>query len=114
MQENQVPDPGKADLKSQSPADVGDVQSPPQMAAPESAGRLRNFGLATLGLALCFSAPLWDLVRFSAGSELFSYILLIPFISLYLAWPNRQKILSSSPPARGVAALFLAGGAFVL
>jgi len=67
-----------------------------------------------LGLALCFVVPLWGLIRFAAGSELYSYILLIPFISLYLVWLNRQKLPPVSRPCRGIAAGFLTVGTIVL
>jgi exosortase C (VPDSG-CTERM-specific) len=46
----------------------------------------KGFALAVGGLLLCFSWPLYDLVRFSLGNELYSHIVLIPFISLYLFW----------------------------
>lgn len=74
----------------------------------------RGFVLAALGLMLCFGVPLWNLAWFAAGSELYSYILLIPFISLYLVWPKRQNLPPVSPPARGIAAGFLTAGTAVL
>jgi exosortase C (VPDSG-CTERM-specific) len=76
--------------------------------------RLKSFALATVVLVLCFSVPLYDLIRFAAGSELYSYILLIPFISLYLVWLKRKNLPPASPPARGTAAGFLLTGAVVL
>ena len=79
-----------------------------------SARQLRSFGLVTLGLALCFGIPLWDLIRFAAGSELYSYILLVPFISLYLVWLKRGSFPTCSQPARKAAALFLTAGTVVL
>ena len=79
-----------------------------------AARRWRRFWLATLGLVLCFIFPLWNLARFAARSELYSYILLIPFISFYLVWIKRKK----SPPdflaAREMTAGFLTGGLVVL
>jgi exosortase C (VPDSG-CTERM-specific) len=58
----------------------------------------------------CFSRPLYTLVRSSLHSELYSYILLIPFISLYLVWRERQILtLPSKPPWRLALFLFLAG-----
>lgn len=74
----------------------------------------RRFGLATLVLALLFAVPLCGLVRFTATSEFHSYILLIPFISLYLVWVKRKDIPTASPPARVWAAGLLAAGAAVL
>jgi exosortase C (VPDSG-CTERM-specific) len=45
-------------------------------------------------LAVCFAKPLFSLARFALHSELYSYILLIPFVSLYLAW---LKICAPEP-----------------
>jgi exosortase C (VPDSG-CTERM-specific) len=58
-------------------------------------------GLLTLG----FSKPLYDLVRFSLSTELFSHILLIPFLSLYLVWTDRSRL---PQPGRGNAAVSIA------
>ena len=76
--------------------------------------RQRSFWLATLGLALCFGLPLYDLTRFAAGSELYSYILLVPFISLYLVRLEKQDMQMFFKPARGTATGFLTAGAVVL
>ena len=72
--------------------------------------QLRNFFLATAILALCFSKPLYDLMRFAAKNDLYSYIPLIPMISLYLVWLQKKHLPRISEPARIPAALFLAGG----
>jgi exosortase C (VPDSG-CTERM-specific) len=50
-----------------------------EMAAP-----LRKLLMYLLVLSVCFIWPLFGLVRYSLKSEFFSYIPLIPFISLYL------------------------------
>ena len=63
---------------------------------------------------LCFGVPLWNLAWFVADSDLYSYILLIPFISLYLAWPKKQNLPPATPSARGAAAGFLTAGTVVL
>ena len=76
--------------------------------------RLKSFALATVVLGVCFAVPLYGLIRFAAGSDLYSYILLIPFISLYLVWPKRQNLPPASPPARETAAGFLTAGTAVL
>ena len=92
------------------------AQSPPaqRLEPAGSARQLRSFGLATLVLALCFGIPLWDLIWFAAGSELYSYILLIPFISLYLVWLKRGSFPTCSQPARKAAAGFLTAGTVVI
>ncbi len=79
-----------------------------------SARQLRSFGLATLGLALCFAIPLRDLIRFAATSEFHSYILLIPFISAYLVWLKKGSLPIGSSSAGKTAAGFVVAGTLVL
>jgi exosortase C (VPDSG-CTERM-specific) len=79
-----------------------------------AARQWRNLGLATLGLALAFAKPLWDLMQFARHSEFHSYILLIPIISLYLVWLKRGSLPIRSRPARKTASVFLAAGVLVL
>lgn len=74
----------------------------------------RRFLLATAGLVLCFAVPLWQLVGFAATSGLFSYILLIPFISVYLAWTKRTTLPDSPPDFRAGTWIFLAAGLTLL
>lgn len=68
------------------------------------------FVLATGGLVLCFSVPLFQVVRFALASELYSYILLVPFVSVYLAWLKRKSVPPQSDCARGIALLPLVAG----
>jgi exosortase C (VPDSG-CTERM-specific) len=74
----------------------------------------RNFYLAVAVLAVLFGGPLLTLCRFAAGDELFSYILLMPFVCLYLAWLDREKIPAGGTPAKKSAAVFFALGVFFL
>jgi exosortase C (VPDSG-CTERM-specific) len=76
--------------------------------------RLGGFILTTFALVLCFSRPLYDLVRFAISSELYSHIVLIPFISAYLVWVKRQTLPPPSTPARSWAVFFLAAGLAVI
>jgi hypothetical protein len=46
------------------------------------AHQTRALAIVALLLAICFAKRIYDLCRFAIHSELFSYILLIPFISL--------------------------------
>ena len=64
-------------------------------------------------MAACFACPLLRLFSFAVHSELFSYILLIPFISGYLIWSIRHSLnLQAFRPCWPGAALgFVAGGA---
>jgi len=77
-------------------------------------GQLRGLALATAGLLLCFSLPLYGLVRFSIQSELYSHIVLIPFISGYLVWLRRRSLPPCSGPDRRAAVLPLIIGAGLL
>jgi exosortase C (VPDSG-CTERM-specific) len=74
----------------------------------------RNFVFTTIVLVICFSLPLYDLLRFAATDNLYSYILLIPFISIYLARLKRPDLSWPAAPARPLAAFFLAAGLAVL
>jgi exosortase C (VPDSG-CTERM-specific) len=65
-------------------------------------------------LAVCFAKPLVALARFALHSELYSYILLIPFVSLYLAWLTKNSLPPGSKPYRKLAALPLAAGLLLL
>ena len=77
-------------------------------------GRLKKFLPSVAVLGLCFGVPLYDLVRFSSGSELYSYILLIPFISLYLVWLKKEKLQLVSRPLRGTAIGLMMAGTVML
>ena len=70
----------------------------------------RRFAWVAAVLALCFGLPLMRLVRFAAGDELHSYILLIPAVSVYLAWLEKKKLPGNSVPATIPAAVFVVAG----
>ncbi len=76
--------------------------------------KLRRFAVAVVLLSVCFAAPLWSLVRLAATSELYSYILLIPFISLYLVWVKRRSLPPPTPPARWLSVVCFLSGLAVL
>ena len=65
-------------------------------------------------LALCFSVPLYQLARFTIGNDLYSYILLVPFISIYLASLKWKSLPPFSEASRKSAAIFFAGGLVML
>ena len=71
----------------------------------------RRFLLTTFGLLICFSLPLYNLIRFALQSELYSYTLLVPFVSVYLFGLNRKN-LAPAPfiPNRGAAILLTCAG----
>ena len=72
--------------------------------------QLRLLAICTVVLAVCFAKPLFSLVRFSLHSDLYSHILLIPFVSLYLGWLKKNEFLHDSEPDRKLAALPLVAG----
>lgn len=83
---------------------AGQVKSPSQW---------KNFLLAAWALALCFSVPFYHLARFAWGNELYSYILLVPLITWYLARGKRPEQLMESRPMRSAGVTFLTMGAAV-
>ena len=69
---------------------TGTASGSPQM---NEAHPFRRLSLVLVVLVLGFSVPLYDLVRFALNSGLYSYIVLIPFISAYLVWIERDRLL---------------------
>src|SRR6185436_17369290 len=74
----------------------------------------RGFVLSTIVLVLCFSLPLYDWTRFALQTDLYSYLLLVPFISAYLVWLRRNNLPAPSPPDRTLGLVFVISGAAVL
>lgn len=74
----------------------------------------KRFGLFAAVLAGAFAWPLWQWGRFALGSETFSYVLMVPAISFYLGWINRDVLLERHGPASRLAAVpALAGAVFL-
>lgn len=71
--------------------------------------RLRlGTGFAFVGLlVLIFARPLVSLMRYAAGTDLHSHILLVPFISAYLIYANRRSL--PAPGRRSIAGAAIAG-----
>lgn len=76
-----------------------------------SSASLRKFGLAGALLALCFSLPLYQVFGFALKSELFSYIILVPFISAYFVWIRKTELHPAGTPSHPgwVVALWTGG-----
>jgi exosortase C (VPDSG-CTERM-specific) len=72
--------------------------------------RVTGLMAVTVILIICFSRPLYDLAWYSLHRELYSYIPLIPLISLYLIWSKRLSLALASRPVQRVAVLPLVGG----
>jgi exosortase C (VPDSG-CTERM-specific) len=64
---------------------------------------LKSLALLAAGLGICFALPLYDLLRFSLHSDLYSHVLLVPFISAYVVWLQRTEWVDERRPARGAA-----------
>ena len=71
---------------------------------------LRQFYLAVAVLLLAFSLPLFELLRFSLHSQLYSHIILIPLISLYLVRQQCSALPGQSTSDRPSAIIFFSGG----
>src|SRR5207247_11137026 len=48
-------------------------------------------GCFTIVLLAAFARPLLALINYAAGSQLYSYILLVPFVSAYLLYLRRVR-----------------------
>jgi exosortase C (VPDSG-CTERM-specific) len=71
---------------------------------------LRRFAIFGAALSLCFGKVLYDLVLFASDSELYSHILLIPFVSAFLVWIRRRQCPSAFRASRGLACIALLSG----
>lgn len=81
-----------------------------------SAG-LNKFRVAVVILLVGFSLPFYQVARFCLSGELYSYILLIPFVSLYFIWLQRDQLKNSGaalPPAAAALALAAGTGCLIL
>jgi len=76
--------------------------------------RFRGYIIFAVVLAVVFCRPLWELLKFAPHKELYSHILLIPFISGYLAWMKRREPVPASRPNRAPAVVPFLAGASVL
>jgi exosortase C (VPDSG-CTERM-specific) len=72
--------------------------------------RLKAFGQAAGILTVLFVLPLARLAVFAAHDDLHSYILLIPFVSLYLAYLEKQNLPAAGPRPGNAAWACFAGG----
>jgi exosortase C (VPDSG-CTERM-specific) len=74
---------------------------------------LTGFLFATLALCLCFSVPLYNLIRLAVTDDLYSDIPLIPFISAWLIWLQREKLPRIFASAFKPAMAFITAGLLV-
>src|SRR5438270_13212327 len=67
----------------------------PEITGLRAGGRnrsVRGFGFFVIMLSAAFWSPLYHLARYAAGSDLYSYILLLPLISLYLVFLKKNDL----------------------
>jgi exosortase C (VPDSG-CTERM-specific) len=65
-------------------------------------------------LLVAFAQPLLTLISYAAGSELYSYILLVPFVSAYLLYLRRDELPKNYATDLRGGILFLVAGFGVL
>ena len=58
----------------------------------------RRFFIASAILVACYAYSFYRLVRFAFREDLFSYILLVPFISGWFVWLRRKEVSQASSP----------------
>jgi exosortase C (VPDSG-CTERM-specific) len=79
--------------------------------------RRRFWGAACFLIVLLatFGQNLWVLVNYAAGSELYSYILLVPFVSAYLLYIRRDRLPKnySTDFRPAIVSLVAAGSIFI-
>jgi exosortase C (VPDSG-CTERM-specific) len=76
--------------------------------------QLKGLIVFTAILLVIFARPLFGLVVFALHSELYSHILLIPFVTVYLIRLNKGKLGLEPQPNRGMAWLPFLVGAVML
>jgi len=68
----------------------------------------RRFLAAVAVLALGYCIPLYQVLRFALRSNLYSHVILIPVVSAYLIWIQREKLQkepsAALPPIWGIVA----------
>lgn len=87
---------------------LGGKQLVPVMTPAEGGSQPRKKFAALLALLLLgFAKPLFGWANFAVHDELFSYVLLIPFVSVYLVWLQRKRLAPapSSSSQRGLLVL---------
>jgi exosortase C (VPDSG-CTERM-specific) len=76
--------------------------------------RFWSGGCFATALLAVFAGPLLGLINYAAGSQLYSYILLIPFVSAYLFYLRRDQLPKNYAIDLPLAVVSLAAGLGVL
>lgn len=102
--DNLIPQQDNSPMPSSSARAVRDAVRPGVTA------QWKSFLVAAAVLAICFALPLFRLATFAWGEELYSYILLIPFITAYFIRLKWKSLPTTSRPMYGPGiALSVAG-----
>jgi exosortase C (VPDSG-CTERM-specific) len=80
--------------------------------SPAYRKRWRLWSAACIAIVLlaAFAQPLLMLTRYAAGSQLYSYILLVPFVSVYLLYLRRDELPKNYGTDPSLGTLFLVSG----
>jgi len=95
------------------PAQTGNISG----SAPPNHRKMWRFwsgACFAIVLLAVFGQPLLVLINYAAGSQLYSYILLVPFVSAYLLYLRRDHLPKNYVADFPLAIVFLAGGLGVL
>jgi exosortase C (VPDSG-CTERM-specific) len=105
--------PNEAFARDIIPAQTGNTSG---STPPNHRKRWRLWSGACIAIVLvaAFAQPLLMLIRYAAGSQLYSYILLVPFISAYLLYVRRDQLPKNYGIDLPLAIVSLAGGLGVL
>jgi exosortase C (VPDSG-CTERM-specific) len=76
--------------------------------------RLWGGACVAIVLVAAFAQPLLTLIRYAAGSQLYSYILLVPVVSAYLLYVRRNQLPKIHVTDLPIASACLAAGLSVL
>ena len=77
-------------------------------------GQVRTLAWGAAGLVVCFASTILQLLTFSLKSDLYSYIVIIPVMSLGLVWLNRKSLPPPSVPNRLLAKCLFGAGLIAL
>jgi exosortase C (VPDSG-CTERM-specific) len=95
------------------PAQTGNTS---EFTSPNHRTRWRFWsgGCFVIVLLAAFAQPLLALMNYAAGSQLYSYILLVPFVSAYLLYLRRDQLPKTCVTDLPLAVISLAAGLGVL
>jgi exosortase C (VPDSG-CTERM-specific) len=86
----------------------------PALPVRRSTWRLWSAVCFAIVLVAAFAHPLLSLINYAAASQLYSYILLVPFVSAYLLYARRDQLPKDYASDLPLGSLFLFAGLCVL